>query len=183
MNRNKFLEKINAIFDRVLTGGLIFGSIIILLLMLVVTFDVILRYGFNTSWNGVEEVAEIVIIYAVMAGTAWVLKEDGHVGIDVFVTLMKPRGQVIARSITSITGAIVCALLAFCTSISVIQQLDLWTYDMRTLNIPFFWYMLPIPFAMLLLCYEFIRKSVKYIQLSKRISDEFREQKDEKIYY
>ena len=64
------------------------------LLMVIVTFTVVvLRYGFDLGSIAMQE--SIIYLHALnfMLGTAFTLKHDAHVRVDIFYQKMGPRGR------------------------------------------------------------------------------------------
>ena len=64
------------------------------LLMVIVTFSVVvLRYGFDLGSIAMQE--SVIYLHALnfMLGTAYTLKHDAHVRVDIFYQKMGPRGQ------------------------------------------------------------------------------------------
>lgn len=63
------------------------------LLVLVVCYDVFTRYFLRKSSVGVQELEWHIFAVLFLLAAAYTLKEDGHVRVDVFYTLLSPRGQ------------------------------------------------------------------------------------------
>ncbi len=64
------------------------------LLMVLVTFlIVVLRYGFNLGWISMQE--SVVYMHALlfMLASAYTLKLDGHVRVDIVYQKLSPRGR------------------------------------------------------------------------------------------
>lgn len=63
------------------------------LLVLVVCYDVFTRYFLRKSSVGVQELEWHIFAVLFLIAAAYTLKEDSHVRVDVFYTLLSPRGQ------------------------------------------------------------------------------------------
>ena len=63
------------------------------ILVLVVCYDVFTRYFLRKSSVGVQELEWHIFAVLFLLAAAYTLKEDGHVRVDVFYTLLSPRGQ------------------------------------------------------------------------------------------
>ncbi len=73
------------------------------LLMVLVTFAVvILRYAFNLGWIGMQESVTYLHALVFMIGTAYTLKHEEHVRVDIFYRDMSMR----LRAIVDLLGAI-----------------------------------------------------------------------------
>ncbi|ORJ56061.1 TRAP transporter small permease subunit [Geothermobacter hydrogeniphilus] len=77
-------------------------SFLALPLVLVVVYEVFMRYVFNapTSW-GFEATTFIYGIHFIL-GLSYTYKHNGHVAIDVFEARLQPRTRVILRIIVSL---------------------------------------------------------------------------------
>lgn len=73
----KFIESLSEY-----TGNLI--RWLTLLMVIVMTLVVVLRYGFNLGWIALQESTIYLHAFSLMLGMAFVLKNDGHVRVDIF---------------------------------------------------------------------------------------------------
>ena len=99
---NFTLKVIGKIIDALGT----FCSILMLLMIANVFYDVIMRYFFNDVSIGMQELEWHLFAAMFMFGIAYTLKEDAHVRVDVFYDKMSVRKQ----SIINIFGALFFAL-------------------------------------------------------------------------
>jgi len=83
-----------------------FCSILMLLMIANVFYDVIMRYFFNDVSIGMQELEWHLFAAMFMFGIAFTLKEDAHVRVDIFYDKMSARKQ----SMINIFGALFFAL-------------------------------------------------------------------------
>jgi len=83
-----------------------FCSILMLLMIANVFYDVIMRYFFNDVSIGMQELEWHLFAAMFMFGIAYTLKEDAHVRVDIFYDAMSVRKQ----AYINIFGAIIFAL-------------------------------------------------------------------------
>ena len=106
----KLQRKISAIFDRTIILLAVFAAILFVFMMLAVNFEVVTRYtGHPTKW--VIDVTEAILLYIAFLGTAWLLKVEGHVKMDLILNRLKPRTQTALNIVTSIMAAIACLII------------------------------------------------------------------------
>lgn len=83
-----------------------FCSILMLLMIANVFYDVIMRYFFNDVSIGMQELEWHLFAAMFMFGIAYTLKEDDHVRVDILYDTLSKRKQ----AVINIFGAIVFAL-------------------------------------------------------------------------
>ena len=83
---SRFLEQLSEYSGRAiawLTGA-----------MVCITFAVVvLRYGFDLGWIGLQEVITYLHASVFMLGAAYTLRHEGHVRVDIFYQRFGPRGR------------------------------------------------------------------------------------------
>lgn len=83
-----------------------FCSVLMLLMIANVFYDVIMRYFFNDVSIGMQELEWHLFAAMFMFGIAYTLKEDAHVRVDIFYDAMSAKMQ----AVINIFGAIIFAL-------------------------------------------------------------------------
>ena len=106
------LHRISVVLDRIVLGGALFSTALILLLMLGVVANVSSR-SFGHPIMGMEEVSEYFILWMTFAGAAWVLKRGKHVRIDVFVVYLNPRAQAILYAVLLVITAVIFGFIVW----------------------------------------------------------------------
>lgn len=81
-------------------------SLLMVLMIMNVFYDVIMRYFFNDVSIGMQELEWHLFAAMFMFGIAYTLKEDGHVRVDIFYDTMSVKKQ----ALVNIFGSLVLAL-------------------------------------------------------------------------
>ena len=84
----------------------VFCSVLMILMVINVFYDVIMRYFFNDVSIGMQELEWHLFAAMFMFGIAYTLKEDAHVRVDIFYDVMSAKKQ----AVINIFGSIVLAL-------------------------------------------------------------------------
>ncbi len=100
------------VFDRILDGCVTLAAILLALLVLSVSYEVTVRQLFRSSLIGLDEVLEFSLLWIAFLTIAWVLKQEGHVSMDIIVTRFKPRTRVMLSILTTILSAVICFIIA-----------------------------------------------------------------------
>ena len=110
----KLLDRVAAAAAYLLAAA---GVLCVMTLMLLVTSDVVARYGFNSPSNWADEVATFLLIAIVFLGLAQNLRQGSHIRIDIFTKLLSARANVFLE------------LLAYGVGVmfSVVLLLGVWT--------------------------------------------------------
>lgn len=114
-----------AIFDKVITILMGLAAALVIFDTLAVTVDVLGRYLFRITHAQLFEIVEYTLLWMTFLGTAWLMKIDGHVRVDLVVKRLPPRQEVILKTVASVLGVM---LLGFVTWYSArVTLLDLQT--------------------------------------------------------
>ena len=90
-------------------------SWLLVVLVLLIFFIVLMRYGFNLGWIWLQEMTVYVHSAIFMLAAAWTLQIDGHVRVDIFYRSYSDR----YRAWVNLMGT-VFFLLPFCVFMLVI---------------------------------------------------------------
>ncbi len=159
----EIMKKPMEIFDLVLNIMMALAGIMLVFIMLSVCLEVVLRTFFNASIIWVTEVSEIMLLYITFFGSAWVLREGGHVKIDIILSRLKPMYIAFLGIISSILGVFISLVLTIYGFKVVINCLNKSLYTPTALEIPLWVIIVVIPIGCLLLFFQFIRRTLKFI--------------------
>jgi len=95
-----FLRRINRITERISDCTARGVSYLIFVLMLLVPFEVIMRYAFNrpTTWS--MEITQFILCALIAFGGAFTLRTGGHVNVDILYHRFGSRTRAIINSFT-----------------------------------------------------------------------------------
>lgn len=166
----KLLGRAAATFDHALNILLYAAAGLILVCLVAVCTEVLMRYFLNRPLIWVVEVTEYTILYTTFLAAARLLKEEGHVKIELVVDALKPRAQALLNAITSMLGIVVCLVLVFFGTWSTVVHFreDIPTFT--AMEIPKWPFLMIIPFGSFLLLIQFVRRAYEYWEKAVRIS-------------
>lgn len=141
----------------------VIAAVLIVLIALAIIFEVVMRYFFNKPTIWTVEVSRFALVYITFLGAAWVLKEDGHVKIDMLLNRISPRSQALLNAITSIIAALVCIIITWYGIKVTIESIQI-GYRMETeLRTPQFLILYIVPLGMFFFFVRFLRKAYSYL--------------------
>ena len=91
------MKKLVVLIERFVTMIGKAGSLFLPLLMIVIIFNVTLRYVFGIGSIELEELQWHLNAIAVMSCLAWTYQRDGHVRVDAFHARMSRRGRAVVE--------------------------------------------------------------------------------------
>jgi TRAP-type mannitol/chloroaromatic compound transport system permease small subunit len=91
--------------------------------------------------------------------TAWVLKNEGHVANDLFLTRLSTRNQFLFNAITSVLGVIICLSLTWFGAAVSWEKLQSGAYQPTPIETPDFPIFVIIPIGSFLLSIQFMRRA------------------------
>ncbi|UCF83682.1 MAG: TRAP transporter small permease [Desulfobacteraceae bacterium] len=151
------------IFDRTLNVMTFLAGILLVFIMLSVCLEVILRSFINRPQIWVTEVTECLLLYITFLGTAWLLREEGHVKVDIVLNRLKPQTTAFLGIISSIMGVLVSITLTIYGFNVTWDYFQRGIYTPTALEIPVYLILLIIPIGSLMLFIQFIRRTGKFV--------------------
>jgi TRAP-type C4-dicarboxylate transport system permease small subunit len=152
---HRFLDLLNSVMAGIAATMMIF-------MMLAICYSVITRYLFNRPIAWIVEISSYLMLYITFLGTAWLLRREGHVEIDLFTGQLSPKQRATLRSVTSVGGAAVGFVLTWKGVLITIDYLRRGVMAMDILNTPQYLLMAIIPVGGFLLMIEFILRIFRF---------------------
>jgi TRAP-type C4-dicarboxylate transport system permease small subunit len=143
------------IIDIITKVSHIIGQSVTMIMLLLITADVIMRYVFNDPLAGVLELTKLMMVVLVFLSFAYVELKDAHVRVDLVISRLKPRTRACIECFNAFLSICVFALIAWQSVIRalyVIRKGDM-TGQLHIPEGPFFFF---ITFGCLLLCLQLI---------------------------
>jgi C4-dicarboxylate transporter DctQ subunit len=89
------------------------AAVMLVFLMSIVGIAIFSRYVLHIPIGWVNEITEYILVYLGFLPAAWILKDEGHIKMDLVLNAVSPRAQCMMNTITSIICTIVCLALAW----------------------------------------------------------------------
>ena len=103
-------KKINKLMD--ILGAI--SSFLLIILVLVISYNVIGRYAFDTSSVGLEEFSWHLYSTVFLLSISYALKTESHVRVDILFERLTPRSQAIINGIGGLFVLLpICAIVAY----------------------------------------------------------------------
>ena len=159
----KFLARLGRLFDYINIIMVVVSAILLLGLTFIVGADITLRYLFNRPLGWVKEVSEYILVGLGFLVAAWILKDDGHVKMDLVLNKVGPRVQTMMNIITSIISTIIVLTMTWFALRVIVDFYRTKLVAPSVLEPPKWILLTPIFVGCLLLAIQFIRRTYGFI--------------------
>ena len=155
--------RITDIFDRILAALGTGVAFLIGFVCLVVCASIISRYFFKRPIGWTSETVEYSFLLMGFLGAAWLLRDEGHIKMDLIITRLTPKSQALIGAITSILGVILCLVLTWYGCLTTWRMFEAGAKWHTLLEPPKFLILMIIPMSTFLLSIQFIRRIHNYL--------------------
>jgi len=161
----KKISRFWTVFDNILNIMAAIGMIILIFMMLVVCYEVVTRYFFGRGTVWVIEFSEYALLYITFLGTAWVLRREGHVEMDLITIRLNQNTQIIVKGVVSVLSALLCLAFTWFGAVVALDHLRRGMQQPTLVAPPDFPLLVVIPIGFFLLFIQFLRRAYKYLIL------------------
>jgi C4-dicarboxylate transporter DctQ subunit len=162
------LAKINSIF--VFIACVMYASTILL-----INFDLFMRFAFRAPIAGLTEVTEIFLLYMTFLGTAWLYKDDDHVVVDILLynLVSNSISKKIMILLNHIFVGIISLLLVYYGFLTTFDHFMRSAYNPTVLETPVALVIAIIPIGSFILLLEVLVKIFNVVYRPKIIAKQF----------
>ena len=140
----------------------ILGSLVFVFIVLAVCAEVVLRYGFNSPITWVVEISEYGLLWITFLGTSWVLREGGHVRVDILLHYLSPAALRICGLLSAASGAATSVVLMVFGTQATLTAFARGSFKPTGIDIPSWMVLVVIPLGGTLLFCRFAALFVEY---------------------
>ncbi len=170
----KFFETMARIFDRIVDGMAFVAGLFSIAIMVLICYLVIMRYIFSNPPAWILEICEYLLIYITFLSATWLLRQNGHVRVDLFLTWLSEYKQKTMRLLTSIVGGLSCALLTWFSFLVTLDNFSRKILSIQTLSVPKWILYAIIPIGALFMTIEFFRQAFSEFRIIKEYSHDLK---------
>ena len=124
--------------------------------------EVLLRYGFNSPISWVVEISEYSLLWITFLGAAWVLRNGGHVRVDIVLQYLSPRALRVCGLVSSAMGALTALVLLIFGAEATYSAMMRGAFKPTGIDVPTWMVIIVIPVGGLLLLFRFARFFAEY---------------------
>ncbi len=141
------------------------AGVLLAIMTVSICVSVVMRYMLHLSVGWATQMQEYILYTAVLLGSPWVLRLDGHVKIDVVHNMLSNRNRQRLEVFVNLLGALICSALfyygVFTTHKNFVEQ----TVIVNVLPVAKWIPLIFVPIMAAVLVFEFLFKSWDKIQI------------------
>jgi C4-dicarboxylate transporter DctQ subunit len=145
------------IFDRLTDLMAILAGAIMVFTTGAICYGVVMRYFLRSPSIWVVQTSEYALLWMVFLGTTWLLRERGHVAVDIIYSHLREKRKAFLNLITFCLAGTACAVIVFFGTQYTWQCIVNGITDVRAVTVPKYSVFIIIPIGSLLLCIQFFR--------------------------
>lgn len=150
-------SKTGGFLDRLSSGLGLVSGVLLILNGLFCSYEVMMRYFFNSPTVWVMEITIYVVIASTFLALSYVLVQKAHVRVDTFINYLSPKTAATLEAFTSVLAILYCLVLDWQSTKITYGLYESWEVSPTLLKIPMFIPQLFIPLGSLFLTFQFIR--------------------------
>ena len=159
--------KIDKFFDLIINFLAVMGRIVIIIISLLIITDIVALKFFNYSFSWIMEVSEYLLVMLTFLGVAWLLKEDGHIKLDLLINRMSKRDRRRLEILNTFLGAVISLVITVYGFIAVLNLYERGIKTETILEIPRYLLILIIPISFIFVFIQFIRNLFALVKKSE----------------
>lgn len=166
------MKKINHLFYRIVDWMAILARIVTILIVLIILADILTVNLFHYSLPWAIEFSEYLLVFLTFLGAAWLLREDGHIKLDLVLNALRKKNRIRLEIINSVIGLIISLILAVSGFIATYNLYERGVKTEAVIELPRFILIIIIPIGFTFLVYQFLAKIFKYRKQYKANEEE-----------
>jgi TRAP-type mannitol/chloroaromatic compound transport system permease small subunit len=132
------------------------SALLILFIMMITVVDVVLRYIFKAPLKGAYEFSEIFFLSSVFLGTAYTQLFRGHVNVDILITRLSSKTNLILEICMLLIALPILGLLTWQGAEAFLKSFSTGEYKWGLIKMPLWPARLMIPVGVCVLCLTLI---------------------------
>lgn len=152
------IERVSSAWGRLLNGLALAACAVVFLMMLMICADVLLRNvrlipGVQgLAWS--NEVSEWMLYLITMLSAPWLLRRGQHIRVDILLRAVPKKAGWYCEWVSDILGLGCCIVIAYYGFRAVLASFNGGSLSIKTLVLPEWWILTPLPIAFVLLSIE-----------------------------
>ena len=154
------MHALSAAFGRLIEFFAIIASLMLLAMMLIICGDVLTRnvavpgLPRGIAWS--NEISELLLYGITMAAAPWLLRQGRHIRVDILLRAIPRRLAYGCEWAADLMGFACCLWMVWYGVFATTSSFSAGALSIKTLVMPEWWFMAPLPACFALLAVEFV---------------------------
>ena len=154
------LDWLEARFGTLIEALALGASLALLAMVVIICGDVLTRnvaipgLPRGIAWS--NEISELLLYALTLFAAPWLLREGRHIRVDIVLRALPLRVAYACEWIADALGFVCCLWLVFYGASAAFKSFTSDALSIKTLVMPEWWFLLPLPICFLLLAVEFV---------------------------
>lgn len=145
------------LFDKLIDVMAFLSAVTMAFITAAICYEVVMRYFFLSPSVWVVQTCEYGLLWIVFLGTTWLLREEGHVAVDILYSRLHDRVKAFLNLVTFSLAGIACSLVVLLGGLYTWDSVVSGITDVRAVTVPKYAVFVIIPVGSLLLAIQFFR--------------------------
>ncbi|HEX7439418.1 MAG TPA: TRAP transporter small permease [Caldimonas sp.] len=154
------LERLEQGFGTLIDALALGASLLLLAMMLIICGDVLTRNvalpGLPSGIAWSNEISELMLYGLTLLAAPWLLREGRHIRVDIVLRVLPPKWAYGCEWISDVLGLGCCLWMVWYGSSATAQSAAGHALSIKTLVMPEWWFLAPLPVCFGLLAIEFV---------------------------
>jgi len=156
------MKTMGALFDKILLFLFWLAGGLLMFATVGTCIDVILRYSLNRPIHWMLEITEYIMLYIPFLCAAVVLKEEGHIRVDLLINRFSRKNRTWVNILTSLVGGIIMLAYTWFGAQTTLDAYQRGVPSLESLRTPVFLILIIIPIGSFLFTIQFLRQMAGY---------------------
>lgn len=157
-------KTIARVVDAFLTAGGYASAFLIVLVTLLLIYEVVTRYFLHKPSIWALDFTRYSVLYLTFLGTAWLLREEGHVKIELVTSRLSSSREALMNGVTSVIACVACCIFFWEASKSTWNAYQMGQTIERSVVVPRYLIVGIMPLGAFFLCLQFVRQAWNYFR-------------------
>ena len=159
-------------YSRMLDALMLVACFLLLTMTLLIGGDVLLRNIGLGSIPPSNEISEDIIYLLTLLAAPGLLRQGGHIRVDIILRVLPAKVGWLLEWISDVIGVICCLYFVWYGTRVAVASFESGALSIKTLIIPEWWLLAPMPLAFILLSVEFLFRMHRLALAERRPRDD-----------
>jgi TRAP-type C4-dicarboxylate transport system permease small subunit len=166
------LERISSMYGKFIFSLMMIACVMLFAMLLIICTDVFLRNAFKSGISWGNEVSEYALYLLTLLAAPWLLRQGRHIRVDILLRALPGQVAWVMEWMVDLCGLGCSLILMYFGIYAIIDSFRGGVMTMKTLVLPEWWFIVPLPAVFLLMAIEFVFRMTRLAGAPRAPRDE-----------